>query len=80
MKNPFMKEPELMGGRREKMIERAERWKPVARTHRPKYEDFPILIWRSENRRWEIWDDPRRSDQLAHPDTAPFVWFSLPKE
>lgn len=80
MKNPFMKAAELLGSPKEKMITRAEKWKPLARKDQPRTEDYPILIWLAAgSREWEIWTDPRRSSELVESD-KPFVWFSLPQE
>ncbi len=80
MKNPFLKAAELLGSPKEKMIAKAENWKPVARNDRPKADDFPILIWQAGgSREWEIWTDPQCSADLVKSD-KPFVWFSLPQE
>ena len=81
MKNPFLKAAQLLGSAKPKMIEKAEKWKPSARTDRPSAHDFPILIWRSgSDEGWEVWQNDRQAGIERTKADKPFVWFSLPKE
>jgi len=80
MKNPFLKGADPLGSRRSKMAEIVRKWKPVGRSDRPDRRDFPILIWRSAGKGWEIWQNDRQADAEWTKTDRPVVWISLPKE